>query len=82
MYGETDPMAAPSVDQFRLKLIIYDGKTWESIPPSSDALWQKVLRSVYQAGHIWGNMFSAKGATVSPHEWGGWCMVDGKRCLW
>ena len=78
LYGETDPMAPPSVDKFRLKSIVYGGKTWDSIAPCSDALWLKILRATYQAGHIWGTMFSAKGATVKPQDWGGWSMTDGK----
>ena len=37
-----------SVDAARLDALIYKSKNFSNIPPSSDALFQKVLRTVMQ----------------------------------
>ena len=35
LYGEqADPLVSSSVDKVRLDMIIYNGKSWDSIPPS------------------------------------------------
>ena len=40
-----------------VQAIVFGGRDFNSIPPSSDALHQKVMHAAYKAGHIWGNMF-------------------------
>ena len=70
---QADPLVSSSVDKVRLDMIIYNGKSWDSIPPSSDALYFKSLRATYQAGHVWGNMLKKEIPDSSPLSWG-WCI--------
>ena len=41
-------------DAFRLHLFLHKGKSFDSMPPGSDALKLHTLRAAYQGGHIWG----------------------------
>ena len=47
LYGVLEDTAT-TVDAARLHLLIHKGKNFDDIPPSSDALYQKVLRTAYQ----------------------------------
>ena len=74
LYGDqAEPMVSSSVDKVRLDLIIFKGKYWDSISPSSDALYLKSLRATFQAGHVWGNMLKKEIPDSSPVSWG-WCI--------
>ncbi len=42
----------------------------ENIPPTFDALEQHVKRSVYQAGHVWGQWNIGMPAVPPPSFWG------------
>ena len=59
-----------SVDDARLQAIVFGGRDFNNIPPSSDALHQKVMRAAYQAGHIWGNMFLKNPVLPPSSSWG------------
>ena len=45
LYGVDDKL---SVDGARLYLLLHRGKDFDNMPPSSDALYQKILRVMYQ----------------------------------
>ncbi len=47
LYGLSEKEIS-NVDSARLHLILYHGKQFQNIPPSSDALYQKVLCTTYQ----------------------------------
>ena len=42
------------VDSLRQHLFLHKGKSFDSMPPGSDALTLHTLRAAYQGGHIWG----------------------------
>jgi len=42
----------------------------ENLPPTKAALVQHAKRAVYQAGHIWGQVFKATPVLPSPGDWG------------
>ena len=46
LYGIQDDEA--SVDETRLFLLLHKGKEFNQMPPSSDAVHQKILRTAYQ----------------------------------
>lgn len=52
MYGVTE-VAITNVDAARLSLFLHRGRSFEMMPPSSDALHQHLLRVAYQVGHLW-----------------------------
>ena len=58
------------VDETRLDFLLHKGKDFDNMPPSSDALYQHTLRSVYQSGYIWGSMFDAALEEVYVENWG------------
>ena len=58
------------VDDARLDLLLHGGRDFENIPPLSDALYQHVLRSVYQSGYIWGCMFDTISEEVDTENFG------------
>ena len=47
LYGVTGEASA-TVDSGRVHLLIHQGKPFQDMPPSSDALEQKILRTTYQ----------------------------------
>ena len=47
LYGVDDDKLS-SVDGARLFILLHRGKDFENMPPSSDALYQKILRVTYQ----------------------------------
>ena len=59
-----------TVDEARFRGIVFNGKDFTTIPPSSDALNQKLLRTALQAGHMWGNMFIKQPAVPPLSDWG------------
>ena len=59
-----------TVDEARFRGIVFSGKDFTTIPPSSDALNQKLLRTALQAGHMWGNMFTKLPAVPILSDWG------------
>ena len=69
LYGVSED-SAEDVDGARLVLLVHHGKSFEDIPPSSDTLYQKVLRTAFQSGHIWGNMHQRDISEESPMDWG------------
>ena len=54
LYGLNEEQAS-SVDEARLYLIKHQGKSFDKMPPSSDAFYQHIPRLCLQAGDIWGN---------------------------
>ena len=47
------------VDDARRNLLINNGKDFDDMPPSSDALYQHFLRACLQSAHIWSKLFQA-----------------------
>ena len=56
LYGADDMV---DVDDARLDMLLHNGKDFDKMPPSTDALYQHTLRSVYQSDYIWSCMFDA-----------------------
>lgn len=53
----------------------FQGRDFDHLPPSSDALNQHVLRATYQGGHVWGNTLIPRPNIPDPADWG-WLMVS------
>ncbi|KAK2558603.1 hypothetical protein P5673_018784 [Acropora cervicornis] len=55
---------------------------FDSIPPTRDALFQRVKRTAYQAGHIWGKALITSPLVSSTRHWG--CITNSGewRLLW
>ena len=67
LYGMWNDM---TVDDARLRAVVFEGKDFLNIPPSSDALHQKLLRAAHQSGHVWGNMFQRNPIIPPASSWG------------
>ena len=52
------------------------GRSIESIPPTSMALYKHVLRAAYITGYYWGQALVAIQNLPSPEEWG-WKLQNG-----
>jgi len=64
------------VNDARRDLFTRKGRDIEAIPPPpSDALRQHAKRSIYQAGHCWGNSVVLSPPFPCPSEWG-WVKVS------
>ena len=59
-----------SVNKARQTLFTQKGREIENIPPTKDALRQHVLRTGYQAGHVWGQALLKEPQLPSPDEFG------------
>ena len=51
------------------------GRQLESLPPTQDALFQHVLRAVYQGSFVWGQATIAMQILPKPTDWG-WEMIQ------
>ena len=58
------------VDSLRQHLFLHKGKSFDSMPPGSDALTLHTLRAAYQGGHIWGKTLVPMINAPTPCEWG------------
>ena len=58
------------VDSLRLHLFFHTGKSFESIPPSSDAVTYQAYRAAFEGGHIWAKTLVPVMNPPSPSEWG------------
>ena len=58
------------VNEARQRLYCQSCRLIENIPPTADALYQHILRAVYQAGVIWGHFLFPVILLPSPAEWG------------
>ena len=68
LYQRTSPLS--HVNDARKQLFAFGNRKIENIPPSLHALEQHVKRSVYQAGHIWGQSLIGQPQVPSPDLWG------------
>ena len=69
-----------SVNGERLVLFSQQVKQIENIPPTQDALAQHVLRVVYEAGHVWGQVSIKAPSYLAQQTFGGlgrWLMHSG-----
>ena len=65
---------ALTADEARRELFC-QGKSIETIPPTSAALYKHVLRAAYIAGYYWGQSLLRLQNLPSPEEWG-WKLVN------
>ncbi|KAK3918979.1 Chromosome-associated kinesin KIF4 [Frankliniella fusca] len=75
----SDEIAAVKVrsDMFATK-----NKLVQFIPPTAPVLKQKALRSLYQAGHIWGNSLHCDLSPPLPSSWGWKSSSKGWEPIW
>ena len=59
-----------TVDAARKLLFMHKNIPFESLPPTSAALMQHVLRAVYQASIVWGQALEQQPVYLSPEKWG------------
>jgi hypothetical protein len=59
-----------NVNSARKELYMQQGRSIDNIPPTQDALKHHTLRSVYQAGYVWGQCLEPNPSLPSPDEWG------------
>ena len=62
--------------------VLYGNRQIDKVPPSHNALYQHILRAVYQSGHIWVQMLLRNPAMPSPSEWGWTKLSDNWIPLW
>ena len=58
------------VNDARFELFARKQRVFDAIPPTRDALLQHIKRSVYQGGHVWGQVLACRQALPSPADWG------------
>lgn len=68
LYSRTSSLS--TVNDARQYMFGYQGRQIDHIPPTKDALHQHVLRAVFQAGHVWGQMLVKCPPLPSPSNWG------------
>jgi len=68
LYDRTSDM--DNIDEVRQQLFTKRGQSMENLPPTKAALVQHAKRAIYQAGHIWGQVFKATPLLLSPGDWG------------
>lgn len=68
MYDRTS--TCETVNDARKDLFTRKGRAIDAIPPTADALLQHTKRSMYQAGHCWGNSMEVSYQLPCPSEWG------------
>jgi hypothetical protein len=68
LYCKTSPLS--KVHEARKQLFAYGNRQLENIPPTRESLVQHVCRSVYHAGHIWGQALVANPTLPCPSKWG------------
>ena len=61
----------------RKYLFTKKGRSIEGLPPTSAALYYHILRTAYQAGHIWAKSRDSEIVVPSPAEYG-WVMESGQ----
>ena len=66
LYGEI----GDDVDAARLDMLIYKGRDFDNMPPTSDALYQHTLRAAHQSGNIWSFMNQSIYDEKDYAEWG------------
>ena len=66
----------PCVDSLRMHLFINKGKSFDAMPPGSDALKMHSYRAAYQGGRVWGSTLLPKMNSPSPKDWG-WVELPG-----
>ena len=64
------------VNVARQHLFARRSRASENIPPTQAALKQHILRTAYQAGHVWGQSLQKEAILPSPANWG-WHQSDG-----
>lgn len=64
------------------QMFLYGNRQIDKVPPSHNALYQHILRAVYQSGHIWVQMLLRNPAMPSPSEWGWTKLSDNWIPLW
>jgi hypothetical protein len=65
----------------RQELFTHKGRSIDSIPPTSAALYQHTRRAVYQAGYCWGQSLNPSPTLPSPSEYG-WTKKADEMCPW
>ena len=68
MYDRTS--SCTRVNEARKDLFTRKGRSLELIPPTSDALFHHMKRSVFQAGHVWGKSLVPCYVLPCPSDWG------------
>lgn len=71
-----------SVNDARQELFMTKNRPLESLPPTKGALQQQVLRSAFQAGHIWGQANKRAICVPSPNDWGWWLHDESWQLKW
>ena len=59
-----------SVNEARKRMFAFGNRQLENIPPTQDALVLHVMRAMYQAGQIWGQILLPNPHIPSPERWG------------
>ena len=68
MYDRTS--SCTRVNEARKDLFTRKGRSLELTPPTSDALFHHMKRSVFQAGHVWGKSLVPCYVLPCPSYWG------------
>ena len=68
LYDRTS--SVQNVNEVRRRCFCKNPGSPESIPPTSAALRQHILRAVYQAGHVWSQSLVAAPDLPCPSDWG------------
>ena len=68
VYNRTSNLT--SVNAARQNLFCKSSRLVENLPPTAAALKQHVLRSVYQASHVWRQALDSKPSLPNPGDWG------------
>lgn len=58
------------INHCRRELFTKKDRRIENIPPTEDALYQHMLRAMYQGVHIWWQLTTPKQDIPDPQEWG------------
>ena len=66
-----------SVNRARQYLFTRKNRQMENLPPTTDALYQHVLRAALQAGHVWAQSLVLDPILPSPEDFG-WKKADSK----
>ena len=68
MYSST--LQFYTVIAVRKHMFSYGNRQIDKVPPSHSALYQHILRAVYQSGHVWGQMLLRNPELPSPSDLG------------
>jgi hypothetical protein len=68
LYDRTS--TASTVNEARKQLFTRKGRQFDALPPTRAALVEHGKRTVYQAGHVWGQSLAPNPSLPSPQGWG------------